>query len=261
MNRIIYVPTIQHTGTWFLLEVLKMHPEVKALIEMHLLKSITLKGVPIPQTMYNHESFSPDGVTLVHQHIPLWEKTVGLYSPGQSMDSILFAGMVCACPTVLPLRDPLLGLLTARNRRAKNSLDLDTTFLVHIWAQTARDFMALNEVARPYYFPIDLLSKADVGIRLACMKEMMEACWLPVDGVYLDNGHLLLSDMMVIAREWGGVNVTKGPLDMKKQRYIDGDTEYFKEKIPAEWEELRKAEPLLRPFLERFGYTNLLWWS
>jgi len=260
MSKVIYLPTIQHTGTWFVIETLKLHPDVEAYVEAHLLRRLSQRGTPLAQTMYDKESFSEDGFTIIQQHIPLWEKAKNLHSPGQGASDILFAALICSVPTILPIRDPLLSLITARNRREKNNVPVDIVFMVHIWAQVVRDFEALNNIADPFYLPVDLLGKAHTGIRIQCVERMMEHCGLEIENVCTLEGHSVHSLVSDFCTEWPVVRSTKGKFE-NKDKYLEGDTGYFKKKMAKEWKELKAAEPLLRPFLERLGYENLIWWS
>jgi hypothetical protein len=43
--------------------------------------------------------------------------------------------------------------------------------------------------------------------------------------------------------------------------YINRDIEAIKKKIPIPWRRLKENEPVLRPFYEKYGFRNLLWWD
>lgn len=56
--------------------------------------------------------------------------------------------------------------------------------------------------------------------------------------------------------DWLPVN-SKPDYRIRKQ-YLEGDVSRID---PFYWKRLKALEPLLRPFLERQGYQNLLWWK
>ena len=43
--------------------------------------------------------------------------------------------------------------------------------------------------------------------------------------------------------------------------YRNGDWDYINSSIPDEIAELKSQEPVLRPWLESYGYLGLMWWS
>jgi hypothetical protein len=56
------------------------------------------------------------------------------------------------------------------------------------------------------------------------------------------------------------INSTPGFCDLRED-YKNNMTENIEKKIPQVWRRLKEAQPILRPFLEKNGFNNLLWWD
>jgi len=261
MHRIIFLPTIQHTGTWFTMEALKVHPEVDSFIEMHAMGLSTFKGSLHPSTLFEKESFSKDGYTIVHMHLPVWDRKSPLFSSSGGADSIMFVGMMCACPTILPVRDPLLSLITAVNRRTRSAVNYDISYLVRVWCQTVRDFTLNNEVARPFYFPVDLLAAGSQAFRVESLTAMIGYVGLRSNPDVAYSVGRFCKDWPMVRQTLSAQQLEEGFEYESKQKYLEGDVDYFRKEMNVEWARLRKTEPLLRPWLEHLGYRDLIWWS
>ena len=264
MKKVIFLPTIQHTGTWFTMECLKVHPEIDAMIEMHVLGLHSIKGALNPSTLFEDEYFSEAGHTILHMHLPLWGDEIQYSSCcGVRPDATLFVAMTCACPTVIPLRDPLLCIISAANRRSRNKGKYDISFLVDVWAQMVRDMTLHNEISHPYYWPVDLLTVSAQTYRIESMKKMFKHLgftWVPDTETEHKMGWFC-RDWPLTRPTLSSKQIEKGFEYRKKISYADGDITYLERMLPKEMGKLRSHEPLLRPFLENIGYKDLLWWT
>ena len=218
-KRIIFLPTVQHTGTWFTIDFLRKNIRLDAFIEGWILKSITTYKNPLSQIIYGGESFAVDGTTLIQTHITKWQNSDGLIQRGFTPDSTLFTILLCSVPTILPLRDPLLSILTSRHRHIRDDQGADVMDLVHIWAQTARDFHDLKKEINPFYLPVDLLAKATPEQREVKLRQLLSFCGLPVA---TSEEHIKQT-----AARWIPVRPTADTTGYKRH-YATGDVDYFK---------------------------------
>jgi hypothetical protein len=56
------------------------------------------------------------------------------------------------------------------------------------------------------------------------------------------------------------INFTPGECDLRAD-YVSKDKAALEKKLPAPWRRLKEAQPTLRPFLQRHGFKELLWWD
>lgn len=152
--------------------------------------------------------------------------------------------MAWAHPTVIPLRDPLACVLSYHHRAI-------------VTGQIGTDlFQPLQDVV-------------DRWCLLAECEDRFEGApgifWMPWDIEHLVTKHFLwhtarglgLNDP-VPSRGGLPCENSSGDYPLRKA-YEDGDLECLRSIRAVNY--LRDCEPVLRPFLERRGYANLLWWS
>ena len=137
-------------------------------------------------------------------------------------------------PTVIPMRDPLLSIIT---RHARHPEQAPHTYLVDSW-------YGIPE-CNPFYVPVDLpFSELErVVILSSALAHCRIAPWPEVKDY---------------ARAWKPVNAFPGAL-VARAAYNRRDKGWFEEHFPEEWAALRSAHDVKRLFSDQ-GYEDLLWW-
>jgi len=252
--KIIFTPTIQHTGTWFLNDILFRHSQVKRIVELanFFLKPIDLQ--PYPERMEGGSELYHDGVNVVTSHFHFFEghrdlcsgdfrpsddeetnwPKGGYYLGKYHRSMIEFFDAVF--PTVVPVRDPLVAILSAH---AKKGFKYQNEHVV-------REFKYIARMENAFFLPIDLeQSRHDRAIKL---QRLLMHCGLDIE-----------SYIGTIADEWQPVNSRSSENNLRQVYASKGITKQIKS-VPGVMS-LLGAEPVIRPFLESLGYESLPWWS
>src|SRR3990167_8727647 len=226
--RAIFLLTVQHTGTWWTINTLRTHPDIKGfahirnVLNLHLGMPLTGIDAGIPST----ESLSQDGINLLHTH---WFR---VYEKGRWQWDTMSDALVVLVPTIMPLRDPLLSLLTRHNRE---SWMYPHTDLLEEWVRLAQCKLPLR------LFQMDNFELSKFALALNSVGLETPDEWLRnVDPTTAVN--------------------TSGEYALK-DAYFDGNAKYIQSVVPEMWNRLCKSESVLRGFLEKNGYRDLLWWS
>jgi len=221
--------SIPGTGTNFVKELIEAHPAITHSVQWSaLFKSQSFVHEEISLGAWS-TGLDPNGTTLVWGHIPTEPRHMS------------FARSLMAfCPTVVPLRDPLLSLITRHQQG--DSMDNLVIDVVGAW-----QWLALNKL-NPLYFPVDQKfgewERHDLG------------CYMYADlrfeGFMQGDVHWPFSD-------WTPVN-SQGDYPLKTAYYA-GDFDRIKAEIGQPVHYLQDIEGVLRPLLEREGYRELIWWT
>ena len=218
-----------HTGTVSVLAWLSSHNDCD--------------GVLLSTEVYGSKQ---EPATVYHEHV----RPDALFEDKMSRSQIV---MAWAHPTVIPLRDPLAALASYQHRAEVN-----------------------GQVDSVMYCP-----QLDVVDRWVCLAETEDRFegsknihWLPWDQAHVSaekNPASFKASLWAIAQALGlrDQAPSKAGLPWKngsgeydlKAAYSSGDGDYLASHLGAGYEYLVDSESLLRPFLERRGYANLLWWS
>lgn len=235
-SRFIYLPTLQHTGTWFMLNFLRSHPEVDGFFEM---KNYPRLALNRPRGLMVFPDQAPGSkVTLMQEHLTLEERSNALTFTTSKLV------MMRICPTVIPLRDPLLSIMTRLNRHP------ETDHMPHVraWEAAAITFGQSDATWLPVKFaPVDVAR--DLESRRVLLEGVLTALGL---GYPEHAGHF--------AQSWPADTNSSGDYALK-QAYQAGDAAFIKRNMPVLWDGLKLREPILRPWLEAQGYKDLLWWD
>lgn len=252
--QVIFTPTIQHTGTWFLNDILFRHSQVKRIVELanFFLKTPNLN--PYPERMEGHSEFDTSGVNVVTSHFHLFEGYQDLcnqdsppcddeisnwpqgdYYLGKYHRSVI-KFFAATFPTVVPVRDPMVAILSAH---AKKGYAYHNEHIV-------REYKYIAEMKDTFFLPIDIKqSRHSKAIKL---QRLLIHCGL--------NPEPYISD---VAHEWQPINSQSARSRLRLAYKNEGMTRQIKD-VPGVWS-LLDAEPVLRPFLESLGYELLPWWS
>lgn len=264
---IVFSVSVQQTGTWFLLNLIKRHPQVHSLqhIGNYFEKIDGCCGRQFLESIvdmwFDDRIWSKDGPRdfshevgyrfissivsppvgkkiLLHSHLSHGDgkghRKNTLNPTYPSFHGVFLQQLMSLYKTVIPIRDPLRSLLTRQNRHPK----LDHRYLID-------GFKALARCHDVFFFPVDLFEKYED--RRSLLVRLFEFLELEVPK-YVNE----------VAKSWVPAN-TSGHYEMKDW-YNAKDAKKIEKIIPEEYEWLRKNISILKPFLESLGYRNLMWW-
>ena len=220
--------TVQHTGTWFLIEFLRGTEAFRHEVDLAaLIKNRHFLTLPNNGPTGCH----PYRPNLVHGHI---NET--------ATDCIR---MLCAWwRPLVPLRDPLLSLITGRNRSPAQ----DFSYLVERWTR----LVDVVDPFTPHYITLDLLRAPQE--RHKALEEVLGATQMAITEA-MSRQHNLW------AASWPQYQYNSRGTYPLKVAYANRDLKYIEEKgkMRAELRALRAVEDIMRPFLVKRGYRELLW--
>lgn len=214
--------SVQHTGTWFAIEFLRGHPNVSG--TFFEIRNLVSPSLP---------SIDDRSVLQVHLGTPVGEGT-----PRESekfADEEALAIFAEAERAVVPLRDPLLSVLTRQNRHPW----LDHRYIVSGFRALAR---APEETI---FLPVDTRPEE----RRRTLARVLARLGWPEAPEYVEG----------VARDWSKEN-TSGPSTLKKA-YAEGRLDAIRSALPEEFDYLLDSRDEIVPFLRTQGYEDLPWWN
>jgi len=231
----ILVFSIQHTGTWFAINFLTKHSNVSELCEIKIGRELF--------TGQLYDANYPEHLThfLFHHH-------AGLGAPISDDDAratqwLLTYPLICTYPTVIPLRDPLLSLISRQTRHP----DRQHHYIVQAMTQLFKLHPANNNTMA-FFLPVDKLQSASFAGRQHTLKLLLMHMGLPQED-WVDE----------FAADWPVFNSQRGPLH---ELYEQGDLDGLRDAgLASEILMLREHEDEIRPLMEQFNYKDLLWYS
>lgn len=254
LKDIVFVPSVQHTGTWFTIEFLQnFFPRTRELT--FLLEPYDMKPSDA-NMLYQYVYTQPlDEPTITHVHLPIikdlahevnfhgtwfeqtWIMNLATRRSLQVQTLLLFCNFF---KTVIPVRDPLAAILT-REARAPQFRHF---FIVDGFVALATEFAKHPNVK---FLPIDL--PMSVEERAALLRDVAQHCGID------PNIHLPL--LYKLASEWAAKNQTPG--NKFKEPYEQRDLAKIKEMLGpkcAELEYLTNMSAVILPFMAGLGYTR-----
>lgn len=233
IKKIIFIPTIQSTGTWFCLDLFKEHSQVSWI------------G---PRASWNLEQLEKAGnndIWVIHIHF-------GIVSVADrfvfvNKDAIVQQWCKNADATIVPIRDPLLSLLTAYTRYVPSKNFMDLTHIVNGFCELIK----LIQKYDIFILPIDIYSYKNTESKLAILKRLFDFVELPHE-----------SFLIKWAKDWPikntvGQSVKNHVANLYKTKNISE----ISKMIPKEYAYLKSKEDVLKPFLQKHGYKDLIWWN
>jgi len=226
-TKIIFLPTVQHSGTWFLINFLTAHPDVSKFVEAKNIYGGT-------------DGIEPGQVNLLHTHVTTYDYPV--YKVRNYFQNYIAEAMIEKYPTVTPLRDPLLSIITRHSRHP----DKDHRYIIAAYTW-------LLQQPKVFCLPVDTVGDSDTPHRQLLLKVALKVCGLDP---YVDY-------VKQYAETWPVSNTAKDmPFNLPlKEMYKAKDLDGIEKLLPREIATLREEEKNLRPLLEKWGYCDLLWWS
>lgn len=230
-NRAVYLWTVQHTGTWLLIDLLTQHERFASFVQCRNLFGFLRSGGSATHALSGSRRITEcineqGGWTLMHSHVAA--------TPDVEPDAGQLA-MAYSLPTIVPLRDPLRSLVTKRQREPE-----DVRSVFDAWVALARAADVLGD--RFLAVPVDLLTSREVAARVL---DYLELPWTTA------------VERFVCA--WPVVN-SAGDY-REKMLYQEGGFRRLEKLLGEDWGALCEREMELRPMLERCGYCDLAWWS
>jgi len=242
---ILFVPSIQHTGTWFTIKFLQHFiPNEREVF--HILKSEqTVKG----ENLDDQQTTKP---TILHSHFPIIRNFENMHIDMDCrtrqqlhvknrclpLTNILtFANIF---KTVIPLRDPLAAMLTREARHPH----LRHFFIVDNFIEVAQNFSDHPNVV---FLPIDLYKTTEERVEL--LKRVARHCLIDVE----ENEKIVNK----VGAEWEVQNVT--PNNRFSELYKEGninEINYLLGSKVAEVEYLKTRASIILPFLASVGYKK-----
>lgn len=219
--------SVPNTGTWFTLELLKLSPEIQHVVDY----SRGFWGIFRQEHTREILKYGPvpDLRSVIYRRHILGNKTHG------NID-LLCIGL----KAVIPFRDPLASLISRRNR---NPLQPQYE---HI---DAFEYVATSpHVWESCVFPIDTKEfKEDWQYRRAQAKNLFAWCGLK----------------QVDFTEWAKANKKKNAMPQYDEQvaYLDGDLDGATKMCRGEYLYLKSKEATIRPFMEKVGYSEAIWWD
>ena len=155
----IFLPTIQNTGTWFLMGFFKNHKDISGTVEIRFLEHLA-RGI-VHKDMGIKQEFVKGGRTVFHSHI-----CTNAFKD-RTLAKRMYQAFICSVPTVLPIRDPMMSLITMREkaftRKIPDNLSVTEREILRmeIWNQTVEMFEGLQKLTDIFYFPVDVPQTVD----------------------------------------------------------------------------------------------------
>lgn len=240
LPKYIYLPTPQSSGTWWAIDALRKHPMVQgAVSHVNLLYHHNnwalvdgWKDNPHNESLASDLSYY-DGtqVTLIFSHYGGIPGTgFNRWRPQNGNE-----WMMQVLPSLSPLRDPLIGMIRAWHREP---MLYPHDYIMNNYLHIAQRGNTLGvNFWRMEPFDYDGFFNA------------VEAVGLP-----------LLEEWLMQLNFNKRINDTPGECDLRED-YKNGDIKAIAKKLPIPWRRLTENEPVFRPFLESYGFKDLLWWS
>jgi len=234
----IFIPTVPHSGTWFLLELFKTNP--------------LLHNVELGFVMFKEDHRSLEKRNVIHTHLHGNDHVLENLATkrGKMHDKLgrnfyrdfnmpLMDAMVKQFATVVPVRDPLASIVSRHRRHPEFA---PHNYMIEGWLHVIRKW-ARDDI---FYVPIDTELSAEE--RSILLNHMCDHCALKP-----------WSAVEKWAEKWTRKNVTALRPEFA-ERYKAGDVDWIRKTFPNEWAQLVEYRGVLQPFLETLGYKDLLWW-
>ena len=236
--RVVFLPTIQHTGTWFLIELLRNHTGIDYFIEA---KDMFKEKLVYAQKGMLMQCHFGEGA----------QRHPGDGKEGKFFENPQVEQLLIKLNAIIPLRDPLLSLIT----RHKRHPELQHFYIINGFAVLTEWYERYGK-EKLFCVPVDLYSTKSIGERFHLLESLFTFTFLSSSNIdYIRN--------VAWATRWPIFNSTgtEMPMDKLGQLYRNGDVKKIASFFPEEYEYLKSKEGILKPFLQELGYQNLPWWG
>lgn len=252
LKDIVFVPSVQHTGTWFVINFLKNFIPINKEVTFLLEKKIEAGQADSLYTMKYEDDLNQPTIIQIHlpivRHLnfdvnfpdaPFYKNWIANLGTKRSLQVSTILLLCNFFKTVIPIRDPLAAILSREARHPQ----FRHFFIVDGFVNLAKEFSRHPNVK---FFPIDLYK--DFDSRKKLLFETLQHCGLE------DFREEVVDD---IAEKWPVENPTPG--NRFKELYKNGDIEQIKSLLGAkcaELEYLKNMAAIILPFMADLGYTK-----
>lgn len=223
LDKVLFLPSVQHTGTWFVLRIL----------EKFGYNAVDCMGLIDGDVNINNPS-------TIQTHFPVEASSGVPFELGKWMDVISIQVMMKIFKTIIPIRDPLAAILTREARHP----ELRHFYIVDGFVSLAEKMSGNSNVV---FFPIDLNPHPDA--RRELLTKVLKHCGID----FTDKKE----EINFIANTWTVQNDTPG--NRFKKAYADKNKEEIKFLLGskmAEVDYLKNKASIILPFMASLGYTK-----
>jgi len=220
--------TIPNTGTWFITELLKLHPDIRHIIEYNA-GFFGIGRMEITRSLFSYDPEMDYSKALYRRHI------FGNSTHGE-------IDLICmGHKTIIPMRDPLASLISRKHRNPLEPMyeHIDA----FVYAATS------PHINNSFIMPIDTDNfKSSDRNRFFVALDMFKFVGL---------------DIPTGLNQWARDNAPKNAMGAYEQKkaYDNGDLSTATTQCRGELEYLKSKENILRPWLNRLGYGQLMWYG
>ncbi len=234
----LLLATPQHSGTTFMLEMLKYHRQYGGQITMgDVREKLTDMKLLLQENNFLDDE---DKFLVIHSHPPVADQEA---APDRSAN--LFT-MMALLPTLSTIRDPLLSLISF-DWRVKQGTSRPNLDFVGSLIMIFEDLVTLQGIDNVSVLPLDILNPEDrVDIISASLCQL---------GLVSSSGF-----NRAIKYRWDDTINSIG-ISPLREAYNNSDSEIIRSELSHEFLQLQLAAPTLQPYLESLGYKDLLWWN
>lgn len=241
-DKVIYVCSVQHTGTWFVIEFLKRHSKIRN-------ELFQWKDMRVCETFPKLE---PNIWDIMHIHLgTCWHHQTDMSEYDDALDMKCQMPMIAdmfisTMPTIMPVRDPLRAIITRQIRHPEKTHN----YIVNGYIYMAQVWERMETMAPVTFLTVDLHIARSRGERIKALNEILHMLGLEEEPYVTE-----------YASRWEAPKFNITPDADLKEWCKAGEKELVEEALPVEWAYLKSKEKHIRPFLESLGYENLLWYS
>ncbi len=241
-NKVIYICSVQHTGTWFVIEFLKRHSRIREVL-------FQWRDVRICNAFPKLE---PNIWDMVHTHCgTCWHHQTDMSEYDDTLDMKCMMPMMAdmwikTMPTVMPVRDPLRAIITRQIRHPEKTHN----YIVNGFIYMAQVWERMDEMSPVNFLTVDLHIERSLSERIKALNSVLHTVGLDEEPYVTE-----------YAKKWEAPKFNITPDVPLKNWCKAGEMEKVKAELPIEWEYLQSKEQHIRPFLESLGYESLIWYS
>ncbi len=186
----------------------------------------------VKAVIHTHIDVNLPVIREMHARVPKSAHQLALHHY-QHLNEIMIESFSATLPTLIPMRDPLLSIITRHTRHPEQA--------PHTYLATSWRYIPENA----YFVPVDLNFPEEerVGVLRAALAHCGVKPWMSVDEY---------------AKAWKPVNSVFKPNEARAA-YSRRDAGWFEKNFPEEWAALRSSSAV-RELFEEQGYEDLLWW-
>ncbi len=238
MASIIYVPTIQASGTWFILDLLKAHDKVGGvLLSAHwpdsFIKELNAEGL-----------LENDSIVALQNH----------FGGDPKMSALMENIFAISDHIVTPIRNPLRAILTAYIKQGPLRKNWAHPYIRNDITHMINGYIELTELIKKhniFIVPVDLYLGKSRLERYFLLRDLFDFVQLPYNQ-YIKN----------LANTWHKSNTVGNKEESVRLLFDTKNVEGIKQRIPKGYDLLIQSKDILKPFFESQGYSkeDLWYW-